>query len=328
MQELIKNPLGNTERLTMRIANAELDVLSGRGGGLVGWRVNGMELLEGYASEEELQARYYSSHCGVRLVPFPNRLKDGAWNWHGKPLQLPKNFPWENGHAIHGLLFDLPWREVSCEKMEKEFADGSKEYRLVLTLRCKYDGKMEGYPFPFTAETQYILKAQGMEIVTSITNDGTHEMPFGEGWHPYFNAQCKVDECMLEMNPATLKVEIDDRSIPTGVLVPDDSFATLSLIGEQQINTCWQFAGPEDLALATVTFQNPSTGLTFHYWQERGTGKYNYIQLYTPPHRNTLAIEPMTCPPDVLNNHMGEIYLAPGATHRLRYGVDVTTTKA
>ncbi|MBU0474326.1 MAG: hypothetical protein KKF62_09190 [Bacteroidetes bacterium] len=29
-------------------------------------------------------------------------------------------------------------------------------------------------------------------------------------------------------------------------------------------------------------------------WQEVGKGKYNYLQFYTPPKRNSVAVEPKT----------------------------------
>lgn len=316
MSQIIENPLGNTRKQILQLDNgAELDVLTGRGAGLIGWRLatdqGVVNLLDGYSSEADLQERYSSSHCGVRLTPFPNRLKDGRWIWQGQELQLPKNFPWENGHAIHGLLFDMPWTP-------KESLVQSD--RVELLLECQYDGGLVGFPFSFVAQSRYILTSQGFEVQSSMTNTSASTMPFGEGWHPYFRPQCAMDEATLQMQPATLEVLIDDRSIPTGVLRPDDTYANPVRLGDRQINTCWMFAGPGERA--EVTLANPSTGLTFRYWQDRVESRYQYIQLYIPPHRESLAIEPMTCPPDVLNNHMGEIQLAPGESHQMRFGVE------
>lgn len=314
---LLSTPLDNTERLTLRHpSGAELDVLSGRGGCLVGWRVqkagSPVELLDGYASESDLQSRYYSSHCGARLSPFPNRLKDGLWMRDGKKFQLEKNFPWENGHAIHGLLFDLPWLQTEA---------GSDEESVWVTLACKYDGKLPGFPFPYLATTRYILKANSFEIESAVKNLGDETLPLGEGWHPYFRPQCPIDQAELHMVPFTMKLEIDDRSIPTGILVPDDDFAKPTLIGNRNLNTCWKFVGPE--GRAEVLLKNPSSGLTFRYWQDRVFSGYDFIQLYTPPARMSLAIEPMTCPPDVLNNKMGLILVEPGEEHKMLFGASV-----
>ena len=314
MPTILLNPLDSVVRHTIQHeSGAELDVLTGRGGCLVGWRVPSvqgkLELLDGYASAADLQERYYSSHCGARLSPFPNRIKDGQWTWQGKTLQLDKNFPWENGHAIHGLLFDLPWSV-------KDFKATAEEG--ILTLACTYDGNHPGFPFAFYAESRYTLGAQLFTVETILRNTGSQEIPFGEGWHPYFRVQCPIGEAELQMTPFTMRLEVDDRSIPTGIMVPDDDFAKPTLIGERNLNTCWKFVGPGERA--EVLLQNPSTKLCVRYWQERGPGGYEYIQLYTPPARQSLAIEPMTCPPDVLNNQLGLVTLAPGAEHLMRFG--------
>ena len=314
---LISRPLGNVERLVLQHeTGAELDVLSGRGGCLVGWRVvrNGQthELLDGYASEADLHERYYSSHCGARLSPFPNRVKDGRWSFQGKAYQLPKNFPWENGHAIHGLLFDLPWQRT-------EFVRNGDIAQL--TLACLYDGAQAGFPFAYRAINRYSLTAQGFSVETEVENIGDHDLPLGEGWHPYFRTGASIDNACLQMGSPVKKLEVDDRSIPTGISVPDAEFQTSQRIGAHNFNTCWEFAGPGSLAEVFLT--DPQTARAFRYWQERGPGQYNYLQLYIPPQRESLAIEPMTCPPDVLNNQLGLIILAPKASHTLRWGVEV-----
>jgi aldose 1-epimerase len=49
--------------------------------------------------------------------------------------------------------------------------------------------------------------------------------------------------------------------------------------------------------------------------------KYNFLQVYTPPHRNTIAIEPMTCLADAFNNKKGLIILKPSETASFSFGV-------
>jgi aldose 1-epimerase len=317
MSSLFSRHLGPVERLVVaHDCGAELDVLIGRGGCLVGWRVvrNGktVELLDGYSSAEDLHERYHSSHCGARLSPFPNRIKDGKWHWKGVNHSLLKNFPWEQGHAIHGMLFDLPWTKTDFT------VTGDTAW---LTLECAYDGKQPGFPFPYTAVTRYGLSSQGIEVQTLVRNTGHEALPFGEGWHPYFRVGGPIDQAELHMALPTLLVEVDDRSIPTRTMIPDDDFSKPVLIGARNLNTCWKFAGPA--MRADVTLRNPTSGLTLRYWQTRGEGGYDYIQLYTPPARESLAIEPMTCPPDVLNNQLGLILLVPGAEHLLSWGATV-----
>ena len=314
---LLQRPLGSVPRLVLRheASGSELDVLVGRGASLTGWRVQregrALELLDGYDSEQDLNERYYSSHCGARLVPFPGRIKDGAWSWRGQVYQLDKNFPWEDGHAIHGLLFDVPWLQTDWSID----ADGQTAW---LTLECDYDGKAPGFPFPFRASSRYGLRAESFTVHSFVRNVGTTDLPYADGWHPFFRPGCPIDEAELHFGFPSLHVETDARSIPTGVQVPDDQFDKSVVLGARAINDAWRAVGPGDKAC--ISLKNPATGLAIEYWQERSPAGGDFVQLYIPPKRESLAIEPMTCAPDVLNNNMGLQVLPPGAESALRWG--------
>jgi aldose 1-epimerase len=41
---------------------------------------------------------------------------------------------------------------------------------------------------------------------------------------------------------------------------------------------------------------------------------YPYLQLYTPPHRRSIAIENLSAAPDVFNNRIGLVTLEPDHT--------------
>jgi aldose 1-epimerase len=50
---------------------------------------------------------------------------------------------------------------------------------------------------------------------------------------------------------------------------------------------------------------------------------YNFLQIYTPPHRKSIALEPLTGAPDAWNNKIGMIALLPDEqrkfTVRMKY---------
>lgn len=46
--------------------------------------------------------------------------------------------------------------------------------------------------------------------------------------------------------------------------------------------------------------------------------KENFLQLYIPPDRTSIAIEPMTCTPDVFNYKKGLLELASGERYDWR----------
>src|SRR5262249_37048499 len=58
------------------------------GGGLRSYSVGGQELLDGYRADE-----MSSSGRGQVLIPWPNRLQDGSYEFEGRRHQLPLNEP-------------------------------------------------------------------------------------------------------------------------------------------------------------------------------------------------------------------------------------------
>ena len=68
------------------------------GGGLRSYSVGGHEFVDGYEADE-----MSSSGRGQVLIPWPNRLQDGSYEFDGQSHQLPLNEP-EHRNAIHGLV--------------------------------------------------------------------------------------------------------------------------------------------------------------------------------------------------------------------------------
>ena len=79
------------------------------GGGLRSYSVGGRDLVDGYSADE-----MSSSGRGQVLIPWPNRLQDGTYDFDGQRHQLPLNEP-ERHNAIHGLVRWAPWTIVERE---------------------------------------------------------------------------------------------------------------------------------------------------------------------------------------------------------------------
>jgi aldose 1-epimerase len=56
-------------------------------------------------------------------------------------------------------------------------------------------------------------------------------------------------------------------------------------------------------------------------WQETGRNKYEYLVIYTPPDRKSIAIEPMTSNVNSFNNGESLIQLAPGKEYSSSFGI-------
>lgn len=248
----------------------------------------------------------------AKLTPYPNRVKDGKYSFNGNSYQLSINDE-ERKNAMHGFVFDKPFELISHKEGQEECS---------VELEYTYTGKQQGYPFPFRLNIIYVFSEDGLECETILTNTGKDNMPLGDGWHPYFKTGTKIDRMQLAMPPCK-QLETDNRLIPTGKTKDFNKFIDdLEQIGNQEFDTCFLL---EDNGDDTATFElyDPDRDIYISLWQETGKGKYNYTQLYIPPDRQSIAIEPMTCAPDAFNNGMGLQTLAPGEAFRGRYGISL-----
>ena len=91
------------------VAKDQQAVIVEVGGGLRSYSVGGRELLDGYGADE-----MSSSGRGQVLIPWPNRLQDGSYEFNGRRYQLPLNEP-EHRNAIHGLVRWSTWTATERE---------------------------------------------------------------------------------------------------------------------------------------------------------------------------------------------------------------------
>jgi aldose 1-epimerase len=129
------------------------------------------DILLGYGPGEMC-----SSARGQVLVPWPNRVKDGAYEWEGRRYQLPvTEVP--TGAAIHGLVRWASWHCV--ERSESRVS-------LAHVLHPQ-----PGYTFTLRLRVEYELGPDGLTVRTCAENIGERACPFGAGHHPYI--RCDVD---------------------------------------------------------------------------------------------------------------------------------------
>ncbi len=290
-----------------------VSVLPSYGGTLnqVGLVKNGIvhELLDGCTTYEELISEGRNKFKGSKLFPFPNRVKDGRYSFEDKVYNLPINFPHEN-NAIHGIVLKSNFTVV-----EQTISNQG----VSITITYTTTGKEEGYPFKTTININYALDKEGFSCKTTIVNIDTKNVPIGDGWHPYFKTGSTIDNCLLSI-PVECSYEVDRRMIPTGRSIKELFFTKATKILSTQFDTCYKLANSEDTIFTTILV-DPELDLSLIIWQEGGEGKYNYLQLYIPADRQSIAIEPMSCLTDSFNNKEGLLVLAPGETRNFLFGL-------
>lgn len=263
-------------------------------------------ILDGAKNYSELiKNKWYK---GAKLIPFPNRILDGRYTFNRKSFRLPINFPTQN-HAIHGLIYNQNFT-VKERAISKRSASVLLEYL--------YSGKAVGYPFKFKVHIRYALSRDGFECNTVIKNEHSATIPIGDGWHPYFRVKGRLTDLLLRI-PSTQQIEVDERMIPTGEVKMFEKFSSLSKIGDEKIDAGFQLRKGRGRAKTELVDQENNLKVTV--WQETGEMKYNYVQVFIPPSRKSIAIEPMTCNINAFNNGDGLILLNPKSTFNASYGV-------
>ncbi len=252
-----------------------------------------------------------SGSRGQVLAPWPNRLEDGSYRFGDAVGHAALNEP-ERCNAIHGLVQWLPW---SIEERS--------EARVVLSCVVH---PQPAYPFRIRLELDYRLCDAGLEVACSATNAGSGVAPFGLGFHPYLLAgRGGIDEagiCLL----AQRRLLLDKRGLPTGdeEPVPGSAF---DLDGRTlrglELDDC--FTG---LATGTDGRWHARLELSGRCSEIWADAAFAYVMCYTgdtlrrpDDRRRSIAIEPMTCPPNALRTGTGLIELRDGESWQAKWGI-------
>jgi aldose 1-epimerase len=262
------------------------------GGGLREYEVAGRPLLDGYAVDEMA-----GDGRGQVLIPWPNRIEDGTYEFGGRRHHLALTEPAAR-NAIHGLVRWQAWSVA-----------GREPGRVLLehTLHPQ-----PGYPFTLELAIDYNLSADGLRVTTTATNAGSEPCPYGSGCHPYFTlGTATVDPLILRVpgHVARAAVQYD--------------FREPRAIGTTQLDHTFGDLERDDDGLARVELHNPESGHGVTVWLDES---HTFAQLFTGDplpgvSRRSIAIEPMTCAPNAFRTR-GARTLEPGETAASTWGIE------
>ncbi len=298
MYEYEKGAFGEFEsfRVFDREKGNSVTVIAEHGGHLQEVTIGGVSVVDGFQTVEEMLANYKSK--SAVLYPFPNRLKNGQYEHDGISYQFPINSA-STGNAIHGF-----GRKVEMTLHSVELGDDEAD----IHLRYEYAGENPAYPFAFAFSLSFYFRKNGaFDASFGLHNFSNVDIPVGLGWHPYFKLGNTVNDLQMQL-PKVERIEVDEFMIPTGVKTPYTDFQEFKTIGDTPFDT--GFSIVEETPRATVLLKNDQHQI--RYWQELGEGKFNFLQVYILPSRESIAFEPMTCNIDAFNNKDGLLVLKPG----------------
>lgn len=302
--EKINNENHLLEQLHIQHPDLSAKIYPNLGGSLQELIVRNTGLIDGISNDSAGLEDYFSTYKSSVLFPFPNRIRDGIYKYGGHQHQFPVNEPSVN-NAIHGLIYNKEF-EVSSLNADKDKA--------TVVLTCSSDGDEPGFPFQFDLSLIYTLSSSGkVSLEFKISNRGKNTFPYGLGWHPYFLSD-KLEQAVLSF-PSKDYFACDERSIPTETQQSSLS-KRFSMAGKK-----FDDAYSLEQGICSFTTTTYTLNLSFDAADE------TYLQVYTPPHGRSIALEPMTCIANSFNNQIGLMELHPGHANTWKVELDVNMIK-
>jgi aldose 1-epimerase len=254
-----------------------------------------------------------SAGRGQVLIPWPNRLEGGAYEFAGRSHQLPLNEP-EAGNTIHGLVRWVAWSVGVRE-----------EHRVVMEHALH---PHPGYPFSLALSVEYAVSDAGLRVTSTATNVGRDACPYGSGAHPYLTVGTQTVDPVILRAPGRTMLQTDARGIPVGaepVEGTDYDFREPRKIGATKLDNAYTDLERDADGVARVELRHPDGGTSVSLWLDES---YRYLELFTGDsqpsvERRSLAVEPMTCPPNAFRSGEGVLVLEPGQSTRTEWGIDV-----
>ena len=257
--------------------------------------------------EPRLHSRYFS---GEILAPWPNRIADGKYSLNGKDFQLNVNEKGRN-NALHGLVFDKYWKVSS--KSENR-----------ISLQITIDDS-EQYPGILELEMTYQIDNQGLSSTLTATNQGEIELPYGASTHPYLMVPGveSVDDYILQIGASQVYLTDEARLLPIKIVdVADASldFRQPAKIGSNFIDHAFKLDPTFESSVSIKDDSGEGVLMSFN-------DATKWVQIHTADRngaadgRKSLAIEPMTCPPDSFNSGIDLVLLKPKQSHSLSWRI-------
>lgn len=271
------------------------------GGGLRRYEVAGRRVVDGYELDERCPGG-----AGAVLVPWPNRVRGGRWTYQGEEQQLELTEP-AAGNAIHGLGRWLAWRLHRVDAA-------------AVTASVRIHPR-PGWPVRVDVSVDWRLGPEGLSATVTAVNPGDRRAPFGCGFHPYLAVDGGAGSAVLTL-PARRRLVLDQQ-LPTGATEPFEPASTPFAIGDRTYDDCF-----DDLVRDAGGIVRASAvgrdGRGASVW---GDAAITHLMVFTADtlpgdrRRRSVAIEPMSCPPDALRTGDGLTWLDPGGSATARWGI-------
>lgn len=259
--------------------------------------------IDGFESVKQAEEEITTAFKSAKISPFVCRLQNGHYHFNGQSYTIHKNYL--GNHALHGLIYDAVYDLGNITQSEEAAS---------ISMTSQYQKNDSGYPFEYTIRLNWELNANNyLSVTTSIIHQNEGPIPYADGWHPYFTLGGPIDQYQLQFDSDT-QLEFDAALIPTGKKIKDARFVQKHTLKNIFLDNSFELApkgkcilSSDQLKLEVVPDQH-----------------YPILQVYTPPHRNSIAIENLTGAPDNFNNAIGLLILLPNKEYQFKTSYQLT----
>lgn len=267
------NPLLNY--IHLKSPTVSCKVLPNLGASIQELIINNIPIIEGVELNEAGIHSYYSAYQSALLFPFAGRVAKGQYTFLDKAYQLETNETKRN-NAIHGLVFDKSFKIESCDLKQNE---------VLMHLSFISGGSMKGFPFKFKFDVTYQLSNHELITRFEVANIDDKPFPFSCGWHPYFKSD--------NLNTNTLSFKANEQLDCYSNMIPKTKVSSqlppTFLLNDMNLDTTFFLSKNE------VTYSAQKYILKIFL-------DSNILHIFTPNHRKSIALEPLSSAPNALNS--------------------------
>jgi aldose 1-epimerase len=253
--------------------------------------------IDGFENIQDAINNCTAGFKSSKLSPYVCRLQHGKYRFDQQDYTVEGFYLGD--HAIHGLLFNAAFQITHTKSTDTEAS---------VIFSHHYKGTDAGYPFPFTLHVKWkLIGGNTLQVFTTATNNHSSAIPFSDGWHPYFTLGESIDNATLSFT-TNKQLAFSEDLLPTGKIIEDNRFIEGQKMEGVFLDNCFLLDNNQE-AIQICTLKNDDVTLTI-----TPDKHYPYLQIYTPPHRKSIAIENLTSAPDSFNNGIGLLILEPHHT--------------
>ena len=243
--------------------------------------------------------KYQKTFASSILFPFASRVEDGQYSFEDEQYQIEIN-ELDRNNALHGFVYDKEF-QVIHQELEPNIAS--------ITLEYNETKLTKGFPFNYKIQLEYILQNDLLELKVKVLNTSNKTFPFTIGWHPYFTSS--------DLYNSILKFDSDTKVLfDKGLITLDTEMYNSNSeikIEDKKLDDCYF------LNSNTIEFDTPNYKINLI-----SNSEDSFLQVYTPPKENVIAIEPTTGISNSFNNKIGLKTLEPNKEFAISWQVRVT----